>query len=305
MTNHDYKDVLFKTIQFVHYGLYSQQEKSMMALLKNVLILIIVFISLCACTDDQNQLVSLSNGHDESAGGGPAYIVSTPTATYYLEMEGGGLSSLLDKDSIDWLGFHKQEGSGHKGEYRGFPNAIHRQDGNYFHAMNAGTDGSHSIVEIDEEQHVRIRFTSDNRKWQGVWDFYPDRCDFTMSKVSPGYKYWIQYEGVPGGAMDSSDFWYASGDDQRHSIFEPFIGDLPAPEWMAFGDQGSTRVLFMLHKEDDHFPDNYVSRPDMTVLGFGRQNKDKYLSTVQSFSIGFIESTEYSVIDQSVKNVLE
>jgi len=61
----------------------------------------------------------------------------------------------------------------------------------------------------------------------------------------------------------------------------------------------------MLHQEDDAFPDNYVSRPDMTVLGFGRQNKDKYLTTAQTFSIGFVESVEYSVIDQTIRQILK
>ena len=124
-----------------------------------------------------------------------------------------------------------------------------------------------------------------------------------MRKISPGYKYWVQYEGVPGGEMDSTDFWFASADKKSHPITEPQIGDLPAPEWMAFGDQDSPRMLYMLHQEDDAFPDNYVSRPDMTVLGFGRENKDKYLTTVQTFSIGFIESTEYSVIEQAIKKL--
>jgi len=63
--------------------------------------------------------------------------------------------------------------------------------------------------------------------------------------------------------------------------------------------------LYLLHHEDDEYPDNYVSRPDMTVLGFGRQNKDKYLTTVQTFSIGFVESTIYSTIDKTIKKVLE
>ena len=31
------------------------------------------------------QLVKLSHGTDETAGGDPAYIISTATATYYLE----------------------------------------------------------------------------------------------------------------------------------------------------------------------------------------------------------------------------
>ena len=162
-----------------------------------------------------------------------------------------------------------------------------------------------SVVDIDSEKHVRITFTSNNGEWKGQWDFYPDRCDFTMKKISEGYKYWVQYEGVPGGEMDVTDFWYASADKERHTIVEPQVGDLPAPEWMAFGDEHSPRMLYILHHEDDEFPDNYVSRPDMTVLGFGRQNKDKYLTTVQTFSIGFVESTEYAVIDQVVKEVLE
>ncbi len=273
--------------------------------LRKLTSLLLLILLLGSCKQDK---VQLTHGIDESAGGGSAYIVTTTSATYYLEKEGGGLSSIIDKDGVDWIGFHNEEGTGHKGEYRGFPNAIHRQDGSYFHAMNAGTDPSSSVVDIESEQHVRITFTSDNENWQGQWDFYPDRCDFTMSKISPGYKYWVQYEGVPGGEMDSTDFWYASIDNKKHPIEEAFGGDLPAPEWMAFGDQNSPRMLYVLQHEDDEFPDNYVSRPYMTVLGFGRQNGEKttkHLTTVRTFSIGFAESTEYGVIDQVVREVID
>lgn len=273
--------------------------------LKKLTSLLLLLLLLGSCKVEK---VHLTHGKDESAGGGSAYIITTPSATYYLEKEGGGLSSMIDKDGVDWIGFHNKEGSGHKGEYRGFPNAIHRQDGSYFHAMNAGTDPSSSEVDIESENHVRITFTSDNEQWQGQWDFYPDRCDFTMTKISPGYKYWVQYEGVPGGEMDTTDFWYASVDNKQHPIEEPFVGDLPAPEWMAFGDLNSPRMLYMLHQEDDNFPDNYVNRPYMTVLGFGRQNKEKttkHLNTVQTFSIGFLESNEYSKIDQAIRQVLD
>jgi hypothetical protein len=139
--------------------------------------------------------------------------------------------------------------------------------------------------------------------WKGLWDFYPDRLDFTMSQVSPGYKYWIQYEGVPGGKMDRSDFRYSSVDPERHLIDEEFIGDLPAPEWMAFGDEVSPRMLYLLHHQDDEHPDDYVSRPDMTVLGFGRRNKDKFLTTPQTFSIGFIETTQYDKVKQTIGTI--
>lgn len=258
-----------------------------------------------ACATSSAPLVHLRHGTDASAGGGSAYIIATPSATYYLEKEGGGLSSMLDRDGVDWLGFHREAGTGWKGEYRGFPNAVHRQDGNFFHAMNAGTDASTSVVDVESREHVRITFTSGNGRWQGQWDFYPDRCAFTMSEVSPGYKYWVQYEGVPGGEMDATDYWYASGDRDRHPIEQSFIGDLPAPEWMAFGDQASPRVLYVLHHEDDSFPDDYVSRPYMTVLGFGRREKGKFLTTPQTFSIGFVEATDYPQIDQTIKRVLD
>lgn len=264
---------------------------------------LLLYFNLCMGQD-----VNLTHGIDESAGGANAYIITTPSAIYYLEKEGGGLASMIDKDGVDWIGFHSEEGSGHKGEYRGFPNAIHRQDGSYFHAMNAGTELSSSVIEIESQQHVRIIFTSSNKKWEGQWDFYADRCDFTMTKVSIGYKYWVLYEGVPGGEMNTTDFWYASIDNKKHPIEESFNGDLPSPEWMAFGDQNSSRVLYMLHHEDDEFPDNYVNRPYMTVFGFGRNNEintTKHLTTIQTFSIGFVESIQYSVIDQVVRKVLD
>ena len=60
---------------------------------------------------------------------------------------------------------------------------------------------------------------------------------------------------------------------------------------MAFGDRNAPRMIFVAHHEDDSHPDDYVSRPHMTVLGFGRRNKDKYLTTPQSFSIGFVSQS--------------
>jgi hypothetical protein len=294
--------------------------------MSRVVVLLLAMFNL-GCDKDAEQaqdksdsrFVLLRHGVDESAGGLSAYIVTISNATFYLEKEGGGLSSMLDDDGVDWIGFHNAAGSGWKGEYRGFPNAVHKQDGSYFHAMNAGTDPSSSEVTIESPGHVQIVFTSGNGQWQSQWDFYSDRCDFTMTKVSPSYHYWVQYEGVPGGLMDESDFWYNSADNLSHRINESFIGDLPSPEWFAFGDVNSPRMLYLLHHEDvvqgdtellapqrseDKHPDNYVSRPYMTVLGFGRSNKDKFLNTPQRFSLGFVESIEHTSVAQTVSALL-
>ncbi len=273
--------------------------------LNKYLVFGILFFFFVGCANQNQDKISLEHGVDSTAGGGESYIITTPSAIYYLDKIGGGLSSMIDKDGVDWLGFHNAKGSAHKGEYRGFPNAIHKQDGSYFHAMNSGTSPSTSTILKQTSDHIQILFITENKQWEAIWDFYPNRCDFTMNKISDGYKYWVQYEGVPGGEMDRTDFWYASSDQEKHLIDESFLGDLPHPEWMAFGDQDNPRILYMLHHENDTFPDNYVSRPDMTVLGFGRQNKDKFLTTKQTFSIGFIESIDYSEIDKSIKEILK
>ena len=276
--------------------------------LSRCLFLFGLLVTVSGCANHQKPtaptMVKLSEGFDVSAGGDPAFIITTPTATYYLEKQGGGLSSMLDVDGVDWLGFHKEKGSGHKGEYRGFPNAVHKQDGNFFHAMNSGTDPSTAKVKIQNSEHVRISVTSGNGLWQGEYDFYADRLDFTMSRVSLGYKYWVQYEGVPGGEMDTDDFWISSAIQERQSITQDIMNDLPDAEWMAFGDQRSPRMLFMLHHEDDQHPDDYASRPHMTVFAFGRRNKEKYLTTPQTFSIGFVESTDYEAVDQTIRTIL-
>jgi hypothetical protein len=126
-----------------------------------------------------------------------------------------------------------------------------------------------------------------------------------MTKVSPGYKYWILYEGVPGGEMDADDFWYSSANDQPQPIDQTYTEDLPSPEWIAFGDPDAPRMIYLLHHEDDDQPDGYINRADMTVFGFGRLEKEKYLDTPQTFSIGFVESTEYKKIEHFVEQSLE
>lgn len=266
-----------------------------------------LFIASCAQIYDRAPIsssVQLTHGTDFSAGGEAAYIVTTPLAVFYLGKEGGGLSSMLDKQGVDWLGFHREEGSGWKGEYRGFPNSVHRQDGSYFHAMNAGTEPSTSVVTLEDDDHVQIVFTSENGQWEGQWDFYPDRCDFTMTKVSEGYKYWVLYEGVPNGEINETDYWFGSMDDQIRDIHEPYSGDLPNPEWVAFGDTRSPRVLYLLQHEDDDNLDEYYMRPYMTVFGFGRNDSEKYFTTPKTFSIGFVESTNYLDVENTIKEIL-
>jgi hypothetical protein len=84
-------------------------------------------------------------------------------------------------------------------------------------------------------------------------------------------------------------------------------GDIPDPEWIVFGDDhGLGRVLFLYHHQDDANLDRfYQMQQKMTVFGFGRKGIEKYLDHVpQSFSIGFLETTDHADIDRSVKQLV-
>jgi hypothetical protein len=248
------------------------------------------------------------NVADESAGGLDCFQVVTPSATYFLEKSGGGLSSLLDRDGVDWIGFHPQPDSGAGGEYRGFPNAVHQQAGSYFHPRNAGTDPCRTRVVSAEKDHVAISVESSNRLWAGRYDFFSSHCTFTMTRMPRDKKYWVLYEGIPGGQYHDADWWMTSELSKRTPLTTPRDGDLREPEWIVFGDvEDSDRVLFLLHHEDDLHPDRfYQMQQKMTVFGFGRQGIEKFLDRVpQSVSIGFLETTDHTEIGRSLNRLAE
>jgi hypothetical protein len=244
---------------------------------------------------------------DENAGGLACYKVVTPAATYYLEKYGAGLSSMIDKDGNNWLNFHPRPGSGAGGEWRGFPNAVFREAGNYFHARNRATDPSTMRVERVEPDHVTISAVSSNELWAGRYDFFPTHCTFTMTRMPEGHKYWVLYEGTPGGELDLTDWWMTSAVKERQPMTVNHEDSIPGPSWMVFGDAQLDRVLFMLHHEEDAYPDYfYQMNEQMTVFGFGRRGMNKFLDRVpQHFSIGFLETTEHEEIGRALDLVLK
>jgi hypothetical protein len=246
----------------------------------------------------------VENAVDESAGGVACYRIETPTAVWLLEKSGAGLSSLVDRDGNDWIGFHPRPGSGASGEYRGFPNAVHQQAGNYFHPRNQATDPSVTTVVNNGPRRITITATASNQKWACRYDFYVTHCTFTMTKLPPGLNYWVLYEGTPGGQYNDSDWWMTSAIDQQSPLTQPHQGDIPNPEWIAFGDRQLNRVLVLLHHEDDGHADRfYQMQKKMTVFGFGRERLRKLLDSVpQRFSIGFVESSAHDKIGDEVEN---
>lgn len=239
-------------------------------------------------------------------GGLAHYKIATPSGTYLLEKSGAGLAQLLDREGNDWLGFAATPGSGAAGEFRGFPNAVHQQAGNYFHPRNQATEPSQIRIEHQSRERIRIAATSENQLWAGHYDFFSTHCTFTMTKMPPDKKYWVLYEGTPGGRFDQDDWWVTSSIAARQSMTRSHDGDIPAPEWIAFGDPRLERVLFLVHHQDDGHPDRfYAMRSQMTVFGFGRSGASKFLNEVpQSFSIGLLETTEHAEIGRQLAKLL-
>lgn len=234
------------------------------------------------------------------------YKIETPAATYYLEKQGAGLAAMVDRDGNDWLGFRPEKGSRAAGEFRGFPNAVHQQAGNYFHPKNQGTDPSITKVDRVDADRVSISGVSANGLWACRYDFRATHCTFTMTKMSPEHKYWVLYEGTPGGKYDDTDWWMTSAIKQPQPMTTNHEGDIPAPEWIVFGDPKVKRVLFLLNHADDDHPDRfYQMDKQMTVFGFGRRRGEKHLATVpRQFSIGFLETIDHAAIGRSLQPLL-
>ena len=242
-----------------------------------------------------------------SAPGLPMLKIRTPNATYYLERSGAGLASMIDRDGHDWISFRSESGSRAGGEFRGFPNAVHQSAGNLFHPKNQNTDPAIVKVEHIGRNRVTISAVSANGCWACRYDFFPTHCTFTMTQMSSEHRYWVLYEGTPGGTYDDKDWWMTSAVREPQPMTMTHEGDIPAPEWIAFGDEKLKRVLFLLHHEDDDHPDKfYQMNRQMTVFGFGRFGVEKYLASVpQRFTIGFLETTKHADINRRMKRLLK
>jgi hypothetical protein len=123
-----------------------------------------------------------------------------------------------------------------------------------------------------------------------------------MTRMPPDRKYWVLYEGIPGGQYDDDDWWITSAVKEPRPLTTRHEGDIPDPEWIALGDRKIQRALFLYHHENDEHPDTfYQMQQQMTVFGFGRRGLEKFLdSAPQRFSIGFIESTDHAAIGRQI-----
>jgi hypothetical protein len=226
-----------------------------------------------------------------------SFKVATQNATYFYHKLGAGFSSMVDVDGEDWLGYHP--GGGSAGEYRGIPNMGHPEG--YCHP---GKEVSDSHIVGQGPLRVSILSESNDGKMQCRWDIFPHYARLTVLKMRTPY--WFLYEGTPGGnpggMLDEEHGMCVRSTGERTPIGQKWEGDIPDPEWLYFGAGNTSRVIYLVHHEDDDATDSYwPMEGNMTVFGFGRLGLNKYMELVPAhFTIGFAEDNAYEVASKVI-----
>lgn len=245
---------------------------------------------------------------------------TTKAARYYYHKEGAGFASLLDRNGNDWISYYPVANSKSGGEYRGIPNA-----GPVFHPgyeETSGTShlGSTSTLVEEGPLKVTVRSVSHDDAFEAIWAFYPQYAQMTM--VRHGTKYWLLYEGTPGGNLDYTGpdrdtVWRSNG--THVDANEQWQQDLD-PEWIYFDDASLNRVLYLVHAEDNE-ADSYRKQYNadqtppggssdngaMTVFGFGRLLNDASVKKLNEdgpqLTIGFVEDDDFATVATAIDGV--
>jgi len=235
----------------------------------------------------------------------PCYKIETVEATYYYDKAGGGFTSIIDEDGNDWISY--TQGGGSAGEYRGVPNT-----GELHPGYVGGVTVSPNTPGI---WHDSVSLQTTRNGETATWEFFPTFAKMTLNEISESDdKYWVLYEGTPGGAIEDSDSIYTSNGISFSAFSDNPFGDNDivntsgialGSEWMYVKD-GSIDRSFYMAITDDEVSDNYFELDNnMTVFGFGRKQgpavqlrEDVGANVV----IGFSNSKENSIIQNRLNS---
>jgi hypothetical protein len=136
--------------------------------------------------------------------------IDTDVGTYFCYKEGGGFSSLNDKQGQDWISFNT--GSGVAGEFRGILNLVPPSEGGCFHP---GRSFITTQIVSQGPLKATIVSTANDGKWQVKWEIFPRYARLSVLKKPASARYWFLYEGTPGGILDpTKDFVVRSNGTQ-------------------------------------------------------------------------------------------
>jgi hypothetical protein len=200
------------------------------------------------------------------------FKIVTESATYFYDKAGAGFTSLLDRDGIDWINFRPKGtpgvSDGQWGWFRGIPNMAKDVFG------HPGYTGALSTTTDEKGVPLPVATVHSNKEgWQARWEFHPSCARMTV--LSAPTRYWLLYEGTPGGELGDDDLCGRS-DGRVASCALAWQEDIvntsgvaTGTEWAYFADGTLQRSLVLLH-DDDEITDYYRRMDGMTVFGFGR-----------------------------------
>lgn len=241
-------------------------------------------------------LVTLTdNVQDE---GFDSYQIATDAATYYYHKLGGGFSSIVDANDLDWIGWSAAPGAA--GDFRGIPNLVHPDNGGYFHP---GRTTATSAILQQGPLKATFRSTSNDGLWEAMWEIFPDYARMTL--VKGGGNYWFQYEGTPGGVLEGSQDFVVRSSGEQNLASASWSGDLVGEEWVYVADPAVGRAIYLVHHTEDLIVDSY--RPStggqMTIFAFGRDNNSRHLSEVpKQFTFGLVDATALGEVAAVVRD---
>ncbi len=229
------------------------------------------------------------------------FRIKTPSATYYLDRAGGGLSRLIDTLGNDWIGYHTEPWDQYPASaasaYRGLPNLVFGTE-----QGGAGHPGHDRMISEVTGPNEITSATPDGR-WRWVWTFAADDVTLSVTDTPPDAPYWFLYEGTPGGRWDPDHALFGTEDGlvgdagvpdfyRGESLFRPlrqvWFGDSELPHALQLTYQSTlpeTGVIGYLGNTEGG-----VDSPDgMVVMGFGRgPHTEPLLRGPNTFRFGFV-----------------
>jgi len=225
------------------------------------------------------------------------FRIETKNIVYYYDLAGGGFSRMIDKNGNDWISFKMKPWNEYPASaassFRGFPNMVFIGDD--AGAGHPGHDKCRSWIEKDQVVSETL-----NGKWKWLWYFEKDYAVLDVLNVAEGEKYWILYEGTPGGNFKPGNYTFGTSEllptnkindyykgETKHGLFD----------WIFNSCTSAGNTFFMVQVEQDEHLDLYgflgnseaglESADGMTVFGFGRgKETNPLLDKPQKFIFG-------------------
>ena len=248
---------------------------------------------------EEEAVVQITDGTMDE--GQECFKIETPVATYYLQKEAGGFSSIIDKEGNDWISYSTSDSATYPAsaasDYRGLPNMVNggEQDG-------TGHPGFTRCTSQQLNENT-ILVQSKNDKWQWKYVFFENFAKMEIEKVDTSRNYWFLYEGpIAGKYRPNEQYWGTSQSGPRNDMpgHHEHTDTFAHWHWAYFGDNNTDRAFVIAQQEKDDQSDIFAylgnseegvnSKDGMVVFGFGRGPKTvSLLNQPNTFYFGFIE----------------